>query len=159
MSNWLWIFLQVLKSVVKLFVQISTPNYSMPWQMKRQQQVFGSGFIISGRRILTNGHVVAYQKSVSSSVTAAGIWPNGLTIRRRAFLVQKFTFALLLKTLMKHQLLSMLIIFCFDVGWPHFLDQKTGFFVTTLFRLHPKDSYTTVNHTIFPITVVSFFKT
>ena len=55
----------MLKSVVKLFVQISTPNYSMPWQMKRQQQVFGSGFVISGRRILTNGHVVAYQKSVS----------------------------------------------------------------------------------------------
>lgn len=55
---------KVLKSVVKLFVQISTPNYSMPWQMKRQQQVFGSGFVISGRRILTNGHVVAYQKSV-----------------------------------------------------------------------------------------------
>ena len=51
--------------MVKLFVQISTPNYSMPWQMKRQQQVFGSGFVISGRRILTNGHVVAYQKSVS----------------------------------------------------------------------------------------------
>ncbi|RMX55639.1 hypothetical protein pdam_00001648 [Pocillopora damicornis] len=57
-------FPQVLKSVVKLFVQISTPNYSMPWQMKRQQQVFGSGFVISRRRILTNGHVVAYQKSV-----------------------------------------------------------------------------------------------
>ncbi|XP_027036479.1 protease Do-like 10, mitochondrial isoform X2 [Pocillopora damicornis] len=55
---------KVLKSVVKLFVQISTPNYSMPWQMKRQQQVFGSGFVISRRRILTNGHVVAYQKSV-----------------------------------------------------------------------------------------------
>ncbi|EDO41765.1 predicted protein [Nematostella vectensis] len=36
----------------------------MPWQMKRQQQVFGSGFVIEGRRILTNGHVVAYQKSV-----------------------------------------------------------------------------------------------
>jgi len=53
---------------VKLFVQISTPNYSMPWQMKRQQQVFGSGFVISDRRILTNGHVVAYQKSVSNQL-------------------------------------------------------------------------------------------
>ncbi|XP_057313371.1 uncharacterized protein LOC130654772 [Hydractinia symbiolongicarpus] len=55
---------KIMQSVVKLFVQMSTPNYSMPWQMKRQQQTSGSGFIISNRRILTNGHVVAYQKSV-----------------------------------------------------------------------------------------------
>lgn len=55
---------QVMQSVVKLFVQTSTPNYSMPWQMKRQQQGSGSGFVISNRRILTNAHVVAYQKSV-----------------------------------------------------------------------------------------------
>lgn len=54
-----------MQSVVKLFVQMSTPNYSMPWQMKRQQQGSGSGFVISNRRILTNAHVVAYQKSVS----------------------------------------------------------------------------------------------
>ena len=53
-----------MQSVVKLFVQISTPNYSMPWQMKRQYQSKGSGFVISKRRILTNAHVVAYQKSV-----------------------------------------------------------------------------------------------
>lgn len=54
----------IMQSVVKLFVQTSTPNYSMPWQMKRQQQGSGSGFVISNRRILTNAHVVAYQKSV-----------------------------------------------------------------------------------------------
>lgn len=50
--------------MVKLFVQTSTPNYCMPWQMKRQQSCTGSGFVISGRRILTNAHVTAYQKSV-----------------------------------------------------------------------------------------------
>ena len=54
-----------MQSVVKLFVQMSTPNYCMPWQMKRQQQSSGSGFVISERRILTNAHVIAYQKSVS----------------------------------------------------------------------------------------------
>lgn len=55
---------KVMESVVKLFIQKSTPNYCMPWQMKRQQQSSGSGFVISNRRILTNAHVVAYQKSV-----------------------------------------------------------------------------------------------
>jgi len=55
---------KIMQSVIKLFVQKSTPNYSMPWQMKRQQHSTGSGFVISGKRILTNAHVVAYQKSV-----------------------------------------------------------------------------------------------
>ncbi|XP_002154609.3 uncharacterized protein LOC100210718 isoform X2 [Hydra vulgaris] len=55
---------KIMRSVLKLFVQMSTPNYSMPWQMKRQQQSKGSGFVISNRRILTNAHVVAYQKSI-----------------------------------------------------------------------------------------------
>jgi len=55
---------KIRKSVVKLFVQTSTPNYCMPWQMKRQQSCTGSGFVISERRILTNAHVTAYQKSI-----------------------------------------------------------------------------------------------
>eukprot|EP00112_Aurelia_sp_Birch-Aquarium-sp1_P012613 Seg2652.1 transcript_id=Seg2652.1/GoldUCD/mRNA.D3Y31 product="Protease Do-like 10 mitochondrial" protein_id=Seg2652.1/GoldUCD/D3Y31 len=55
---------QILQSVVKLFVQYATPNYCMPWQMKRQQQAFGSGFVIEGKRILTNAHVIKYHKSI-----------------------------------------------------------------------------------------------
>jgi S1-C subfamily serine protease len=55
---------KALLAVVKIFVQTSTPNCSMPWQMKRQRATFGSGFVISGQRILTNAHVVAYQKQV-----------------------------------------------------------------------------------------------
>lgn len=35
------------------------PNYSLPWQRKRQFSSSSSGFIIEGRRILTNAHCVA----------------------------------------------------------------------------------------------------
>eukprot|EP00118_Oscarella_pearsei_P014911 m.130545 g.130545 ORF g.130545 m.130545 type:complete len:545 (+) comp38032_c0_seq9:121-1755(+) len=55
---------KALRSVVKIFVQSTTPNCSMPWQMKRQRATYGSGFVVSGRRLLTNAHVVAYQTSV-----------------------------------------------------------------------------------------------
>ncbi|KAL0402582.1 UNVERIFIED_CONTAM: Protease Do-like 10, mitochondrial [Sesamum latifolium] len=48
-----------LDSVVKIFTVASSPSYFLPWQNKSQRESMGSGFIISGRRILTNAHVVA----------------------------------------------------------------------------------------------------
>ncbi|CAM8930950.1 unnamed protein product [Rhodiola kirilowii] len=48
-----------LDSVVKIFTVSSSPNYFLPWQNKSQREVMGSGFVITGRRILTNAHVVA----------------------------------------------------------------------------------------------------
>jgi len=54
----------VLKSVVKIFAVRTEPNLSMPWQMKRQYSSTASGFVIAGRRILTNAHAVAFQASV-----------------------------------------------------------------------------------------------
>ncbi|KAL8544620.1 hypothetical protein ACS0TY_005010 [Phlomoides rotata] len=48
-----------LDSVVKIFTVASSPSYSLPWQNKSQRESMGSGFVISGRRILTNAHVVA----------------------------------------------------------------------------------------------------
>ncbi|KAG9160551.1 hypothetical protein Leryth_025482 [Lithospermum erythrorhizon] len=48
-----------LDSVVKIFTVTSSPNYSLPWQNKSQRETMGSGFVITGRRILTNAHVVA----------------------------------------------------------------------------------------------------
>ncbi|GJP31178.1 hypothetical protein CLOM_g9838 [Closterium sp. NIES-68] len=48
-----------LDSVVKLFAVASSPNYWLPWQSKPQREVTGSGFVVSGRRILTSAHVVA----------------------------------------------------------------------------------------------------
>ncbi|ONK73025.1 uncharacterized protein A4U43_C04F26320 [Asparagus officinalis] len=48
-----------LDSVVKIFTVSSSPNYFLPWQNKSQRDSMGSGFVLSGRRILTNAHVVA----------------------------------------------------------------------------------------------------
>ncbi|KAI4304173.1 hypothetical protein MLD38_039723 [Melastoma candidum] len=47
-----------LNSVVKVFTVFSSPNYFLPWQNKNQREVMGSGLVISGRRILTNAHIV-----------------------------------------------------------------------------------------------------
>jgi S1-C subfamily serine protease len=55
---------ELLKSVVKIFTVKTEPDYTMPWQMKRQTSSTASGFIISGRRIVTNAHAVDYQTSV-----------------------------------------------------------------------------------------------
>ncbi|KAM9959095.1 hypothetical protein ACTFIR_000149 [Dictyostelium discoideum] len=54
----------LLDPVVKVFSVLTSPNYFIPWQMKPQREVTGSGFIISGKRILTNAHVVADQTLV-----------------------------------------------------------------------------------------------
>lgn len=56
--------MQEIQYVVKLYVTSAKPHYSMPWQTRRQQMSTASGFIMSGRRILTNAHAVAYQSSV-----------------------------------------------------------------------------------------------
>nr|XP_043632535.1 protease Do-like 10, mitochondrial [Erigeron canadensis] len=48
-----------LDSVVKVFTVSSSPNYFLPWQNKSQRESMGSGFVISGKRIVTNAHVVA----------------------------------------------------------------------------------------------------
>jgi len=48
-------------SVVKIFTVSSQPDYYQPWQNQGQQQSSGSGFVISGNRILTNAHNIANQ--------------------------------------------------------------------------------------------------
>eukprot|EP01132_Coremiostelium_polycephalum_P009066 gene9066-11104_t len=54
----------LLDPMVKVFSVLTSPNYYTPWQMRPQREVTGSGFIISGRRILTNAHVVSDQTSI-----------------------------------------------------------------------------------------------
>lgn len=54
---------EILDSVVKVYATHCEPNFSLPWQRRRQVQSTSSGFIIStpkGRRILTNAHSVEY---------------------------------------------------------------------------------------------------
>lgn len=51
-------------SVVKVFCVHSEPNYSLPWQRKRQCSSSSSGFVIKGRRVLTNAHSVEHYTQV-----------------------------------------------------------------------------------------------
>ena len=46
-------------SVVKIFVTSQGEDYRVPWQGSRPASGTGSGFIIHGRRILTNAHIVS----------------------------------------------------------------------------------------------------
>jgi S1-C subfamily serine protease len=48
-------------SIVKIFAMRSNPNYYQPWQNYSQRSSVGSGFVISGNRIVTNAHIVANQ--------------------------------------------------------------------------------------------------
>lgn len=46
-------------SVVRVHVTIQREDYTQPWQAQRHGQASGTGFIIQGRRILTNAHIVS----------------------------------------------------------------------------------------------------
>ncbi|MBT3193371.1 MAG: trypsin-like serine protease [Verrucomicrobia bacterium] len=46
-------------SVVKIYATMQRDNFSLPWQSSRPISGNGSGFIINGKRILTNAHVVS----------------------------------------------------------------------------------------------------
>ncbi len=48
-------------SIVKVYVTSQPASYTTPWEMQSQSNSSGSGFIIAGRRILTNAHVVSDQ--------------------------------------------------------------------------------------------------
>lgn len=55
---------KLMEATIKVFCTHSEPNFSLPWQRKRQFQSSGSGFIIPGRRILTNAHCVDHHTQV-----------------------------------------------------------------------------------------------
>ena len=46
-------------SVVKIYVTIQREDYAQPWQATPPSGASGSGFILPGRRILSNAHVVS----------------------------------------------------------------------------------------------------
>ncbi|EFN53636.1 hypothetical protein CHLNCDRAFT_58432 [Chlorella variabilis] len=54
----------LMEAVVKVFTVHSEPNFSLPWQRKRQFSSSGSGFVIAGRRLLTNAHCVDHHTQV-----------------------------------------------------------------------------------------------
>ncbi|KAL1812457.1 hypothetical protein ACET3Z_022522 [Daucus carota] len=49
-----------MEAVVKVFCVHTDPNFSLPWQRKRQYSSSSSGFVIAGRRVLTNAHSVEH---------------------------------------------------------------------------------------------------
>ena len=51
----------VREAIVKIYTVYTKHDYDMPWQLLRQGRKYGSGCIISDKRILTNAHVVANQ--------------------------------------------------------------------------------------------------
>ncbi|GFP79938.1 protease Do-like 9 [Phtheirospermum japonicum] len=51
-------------SVVKVFCVHTEPNFSLPWQRKRQYSSSSSGFVINGKRVLTNAHSVEHYTQV-----------------------------------------------------------------------------------------------
>ena len=51
-------------AVVKVFCVHTEPNFSLPWQRKRQYSSSSSGFIFGGRRVLTNAHSVEHHTQV-----------------------------------------------------------------------------------------------
>ncbi|EEF52039.1 protease Do-like 9 [Ricinus communis] len=51
-------------AVVKVFCVHTEPNYSLPWQRKRQYSSTSSGLVIGGKRILTNAHSVQHYTQV-----------------------------------------------------------------------------------------------
>lgn len=53
------------RSVVRIYTVAQTPDYSAPWDPGGSQEGWGSGFIISGRGILTNAHVVSNARFIS----------------------------------------------------------------------------------------------
>ena len=58
-------------AVVKVYCIHTEPNYSLPWQRKRQFSSTSSGFMVKNeqgqRCLLTNAHSVEYHTQVSNS--------------------------------------------------------------------------------------------
>ena len=51
-------------SIVKIIVTSQPPDFYSPWRMRKIMTSSGSGFIISGKRIMTNAHVIANAKYI-----------------------------------------------------------------------------------------------
>ncbi|MBI5772162.1 MAG: trypsin-like peptidase domain-containing protein [Verrucomicrobia bacterium] len=52
------------KSVVQIFASSQQPSWSAPWRFNSVQRGSGSGFVIKGKRIMTNAHVVAWARQI-----------------------------------------------------------------------------------------------
>lgn len=64
----------LLRSVVKIFANVGTPNHLMPWQTRMQSIASGSGFIVDRARrlIMTNTHVIRHARFIEIRGYGAG---------------------------------------------------------------------------------------
>ena len=54
----------IFDAVIKVYCTHTEPDFSLPWQRKRQYTSTSSGFVIPGRRLLTNAHSVEHHTQV-----------------------------------------------------------------------------------------------
>lgn len=59
-------------SVVKIFATIRRPDPTKPWQKQQPQEATATGVVISGKRILTNAHVVNYATQIEIQANQSG---------------------------------------------------------------------------------------
>ena len=52
------------KSVVHITAFVQQPLWDKPWQSETVQKFTGSGFVIDGKRIMTNAHVVSWTREI-----------------------------------------------------------------------------------------------
>jgi len=52
------------KSVVQIFTFSQQPDWSAPWRMEGLRRGSGSGFVVKGKRIMTNAHVVSWARQI-----------------------------------------------------------------------------------------------
>ena len=52
------------KSVIQIMVFVQAPSWETPWRQEPVRRQGGSGFVIKGKRILTNAHVVSWARQI-----------------------------------------------------------------------------------------------
>ncbi|MEW6159281.1 MAG: trypsin-like peptidase domain-containing protein [Verrucomicrobiota bacterium] len=52
------------KSVIQISTFSQTPNWDSPWRMDSVRRSSGSGFVVRGKRIMTNAHVVSWARQI-----------------------------------------------------------------------------------------------
>ena len=52
------------RSVVQILIFMQDPDWTAPWRYDPVQRATGSGFVIKGKRIMTNAHVVSWARQI-----------------------------------------------------------------------------------------------
>jgi S1-C subfamily serine protease len=52
------------RSVIQIQIFVQDPDWTAPWRFDAVQRAGGSGFVIKGKRIMTNAHVVSWARQI-----------------------------------------------------------------------------------------------